>query len=122
MIVHTPAPLPPYDDSKPLRLLMTPPIKLRVTVSDADNDGVFVASEDRTTVYGAGPTADAAVADYWHNVELDRSFLIENEATLGPALLEELASLRTLTPPITRRTTPRKGGVSAPKRPPKREV
>lgn len=72
----------------------------QVLVSDADGDGVFVASDTRTTVYGAGATAEAALADYWSNVESDRSFLGENEATLGLALVDELAALRTHLPPF----------------------
>lgn len=39
-------------------------ITLTLTVSDADNDGVWVVTDDRSTEYGAGDTPTRAVADY----------------------------------------------------------
>lgn len=67
---------------------------VRVEVGDADRDGVFIASDAFSTVYGAGDSVDAAIDDYLdalfdHFDALDRQ---ADRLGLGPR--EELAVLR----------------------------
>jgi len=68
------------------------PVLLRV--SDLDRDGVFVASDDFSAVYGAGDTPVLAVQDYEANLFEHFEGLEEDEAILGPGLRRELFALR----------------------------
>lgn len=65
-----------------------------IRVSDDDGDGVFVAADTVSTVYGAGPTPEAAVADYHDSFRSSLSALEENEGRLGPGVRAELATMR----------------------------
>lgn len=69
---------------------------LRVRVSDADRDGVWVASDGVTTVHGDGETPDAAVDDYLACLADQFLWESENEATLGLGLQAEFAELSRL--------------------------
>jgi hypothetical protein len=63
-------------------------------VSDADGDGIYVVSDTFSTIYGAGPSPAEALRDYSSNLFADFEDLQDDEASLGPALREELSSLR----------------------------
>ena len=65
-----------------------------IIVSDADGDGIYVASDTFSTVYGAGETPDAAIKDYADNLAEQRRDLEAHENELGPALRAELIALR----------------------------
>lgn len=67
---------------------------LTVRVSDADDDGVWVASDDFSTVYGDAESPEAAVADYAACL-VDQYLWSEQHADeLPPGADEELAAFR----------------------------
>ena len=74
----------------------TPANLFVVYVSDADADGIFVASDNMTTVYGAGTSPFAALKDYTDLFEEEFKYLEEHERQLGPSLQRELATMRAL--------------------------
>jgi cell shape-determining protein MreC len=72
----------------------TIPSIVALSVSDADADGVFVTTDTFSTTYGAGESIAKSVQNYIANLFVDFEELEEDEDSLGPALREELASLR----------------------------
>lgn len=63
-------------------------------VSDADGDGIFVASDSFSPVHGAGPNPMSAIESYRTNL-FDYYDELEEEADiLGPGLLNDLRMLR----------------------------
>ena len=72
-------------------------VVLRVPVLELDvshDDDTAVVTDDFSTVYGAGPDIDAAVADYLASLVDTFADLEAQEAVLAPGLREELAALR----------------------------
>jgi hypothetical protein len=67
--------------------------RLPIAVSDDDRDGVFVATDGISTVYGAGENPDAAIDDYLDNLFTHFAYLDVNRDRLGPRLATELAAL-----------------------------
>ena len=67
---------------------------VQVQVSDEDGDGVFVVSDAFSSVYGAGPSPDAAIGDYVESLFDHLADLEAQEPVLGPALRQELTTLR----------------------------
>ena len=67
---------------------------LHLWVSDEDRDGVFVVTDQFSTVYGAGSNPDAAISDYLENLFLHFDDLDRGVDRLGPALRDELNILR----------------------------
>lgn len=58
-------------------------IILTLTVSDADGDGVWVVTDDRSMVYGDGDTPTRAVADYLQSFS-DEMYSVHYMDDLGP--------------------------------------
>jgi hypothetical protein len=78
-------------NAAPLRF-KTPSVALRV--SDADGDGIFVATDSFSTVYGEGDDPTAAIEDYLRTL-LERYLDLERDvAILAPGLQRDLATLR----------------------------
>jgi hypothetical protein len=75
------------------RIRLTVPI-LHVTVSDDDQDGIWIANDRFTSVFGVGEDADEAVADYVANLFDQFDDLDRNERRLAAPLSNELAELR----------------------------
>lgn len=69
-------------------------------VSDSDGDGVFVATDTFSTVYGAGDDPDEAVANYRDNLCEYYAELEAEESLLAPGLRQELFALRQHIEPI----------------------
>lgn len=67
---------------------------VKVNVSDADQDGTFVVTDDFSTVYGAGSTPESAIRDYSMSLFDEFEDLTEEEELLGLGLQQELAALR----------------------------
>jgi hypothetical protein len=67
-----------------------------VSVSDADHDGVWVASDNTTSVYGNGDTPDEAVNDYLACLTEQFDWMQRHESELAPTLARELEALRRL--------------------------
>jgi hypothetical protein len=67
---------------------------LHLLVSDEDGDGIFVVSDEISSVYGEGETDAEAVQDYLENLVSQFLYLEEHESQLAPGLLAELTSLR----------------------------
>jgi hypothetical protein len=66
-----------------------------LTVSDEDNDGVWVASEEATTVWGYGSTIEAAIANYLYHLsaQWDELRRYADEGSLGKGLQDELRQI-----------------------------
>ncbi len=67
---------------------------LNVVVSDDDQDGIWVASDGFSSVFGVGDDTNEAVADYVANLFDQFDDLDRNEDRLAAPLLTELAELR----------------------------
>jgi hypothetical protein len=67
---------------------------LQLLVSDEDDDGVIVVSDEISSVYGEGESDAEAVQDYLENLVSQFLYLEDQEAQLAPGLLAELTSLR----------------------------
>lgn len=65
-----------------------------VTVGQCEETGEYLASDQRSTVYGVGPTQELALADYWSTMQDELLWLEEHEDALGPILIDELAAIR----------------------------
>mgnify|MGYP000194447999 CR=1 FL=1 len=63
-------------------------------VTDEDRDGIFVATDSFSTVFGEGSDPKSATADYLGSLFERYSDLERDEALLAPGLLRDLASLR----------------------------
>ena len=68
--------------------------RLALHVTDADQDGVFVVTDDFSTVYGEGGDPGTAIGDYLGSLLARFLDLEEQEAILGPGLQSDLAALR----------------------------
>jgi hypothetical protein len=67
---------------------------LTLHVSDADEDGIYVATDTFSHVYGEGETGNEAVGDYLASV-LDHLLDLEmNEGNLAPGLQRDLENMR----------------------------
>lgn len=69
---------------------------LKLTVSDADDDGIFVASDNVSTVYGSGESVMDAVSDYLSAVRQEHRELTEDKSILGKSLKLEVTVLGSL--------------------------
>lgn len=67
---------------------------LPIAVSDDDEDGVFVATDSFSTVYGEGETPEEAVADYTEGLFHQFRYLEQHESMLHSDLRQELSAMR----------------------------
>jgi hypothetical protein len=78
-------------EESPLRFRF-PTVLLRV--SDADQDGIFVATDTFSRVYGEGTEVHLAIGDYLNSLLARFQDLEAHEETLAPGLRKDLANLR----------------------------
>lgn len=74
------------------RYILRRPVTLNV--SDADQDGIYVVTDDFSTVYGSGNSPAEAIDDYGMNLFTEYDEFEKDEEILGVSLQRELASLR----------------------------
>jgi hypothetical protein len=67
---------------------------IAIQVSDADQDGVFVVTDNFSTVFGSGETPAEAKQDYANNLFAFFEELQEKEDALGSGMKQELGALR----------------------------
>jgi len=82
-------------EQRPARPAAPAPAPISVIV---DANGQFVAEDRLGTVYGAGPTPQAAVADLYAALDRRLALLRAHRAELHPGLLCELGDLERLFP------------------------
>lgn len=63
-------------------------------VSSEDDDGIYVATDTFSTVYGAGESTGQAIDDYVENLFEQLADLEHEEDHLGESLRSELAAIR----------------------------
>ena len=80
-----------FPESSPLRFKHP---TLMLHVSDADQDGVFVATDTFSRVYGEGHDPEMAIGDYVESLLARFVDFEDHEDTLAPGLRRELASMR----------------------------